>query len=217
MSVTVHYSFTLPIAISESKRLPDVQSIKQSIQEIDLALKTVDDSKVSVSDFTQQIVTKVSNVDFTTGLMGKADALHTHSIVNVTGLQTALDSKPTLDANGKLTSTNLPEYIIYSELKYVVVTNGNYNVLPADSGSMIVHPSTDAAARTIAIPAGLRPGTCLTFINENGAGTITITCADTVRLAGAGTTGSRTLTANGSATYIKLPSGAWIASGTNLT
>jgi hypothetical protein len=38
-----------------------------------------------------------------------------------------------------------------------------------------------------------------------------------MRLAGAGTTGSRTLAANGIATAIKLTSTEWIISGTGLT
>jgi hypothetical protein len=38
-----------------------------------------------------------------------------------------------------------------------------------------------------------------------------------MRLAGAGTTGSRTLAANGVATAIKITSTEWIISGTGLT
>jgi hypothetical protein len=46
--------------------------------------------------------------------------------------------------------------------------------------------------------------------------TIAIT-TDTMRLAGAGTTGSRTLAANGIATCLKLTATEWIISGTGLT
>lgn len=217
MTQTVHYSFTLPLAVSESKRLPDVQLIKQSIQEIDLAIKNIDDAKVGNVYLNQQLALKVSNVDFTTSLVGKSDVGHLHSIANVTGLQSALDTKPTLDGGGKISISNLPDFVTYSEMKTTIVQNTNYAVVASDSGNMMVHPSTDAAARTISIPSGLRTGTCLTFVNENGAGTITITCADTMRLAGPGTTGNRTLTANGAATAMKLPSGSWLISGTNLT
>jgi hypothetical protein len=61
-------------------------------------------------------------------------------------------------------------------------------------------------------------GTAVTFINQNGAGVITIAItSDTMRLAGAGTTGNRTLAANGIATAIKVTSTEWIISGTGLT
>ena len=56
-------------------------------------------------------------------------------------------------------------------------------------------------------------------INQNGTGgvvTIAIT-TDTMRLAGAGTTGSRTLARNGVATAIKITATEWIISGTGLT
>jgi hypothetical protein len=61
-------------------------------------------------------------------------------------------------------------------------------------------------------------GTAVTFINQNGAGTITIAITtDTMRLAGDGSTGSRTLAANGIATAVKVTSTEWLISGTGLT
>jgi len=57
-------------------------------------------------------------------------------------------------------------------------------------------------------------GTAITFVNENAAGTLTIAITtDTMRLAGDGTTGNRTLAANGVATAIKLTATSWIISG----
>jgi hypothetical protein len=62
-----------------------------------------------------------------------------------------------------------------------------------------------------------RFGTALTFVNRNSAGAVTIAITtDTIRLAGAGTTGSRTLAANGIATAIKITLTEWIISGTGL-
>ena len=86
----------------------------------------------------------------------------------------------------------------------------------------IYHPSSDTTARTWTIPANSSVpypiGTTLTFINENGAGTLTIAItSDTMRLAGAGTTGSRTLAANGQATAIKVASTTWQINGAGLT
>jgi hypothetical protein len=97
-----------------------------------------------------------------------------------------------------------------------------YTLLITDSGKHILHPSADTTARTITIPANSSVafpiGTTVTFINQDSAGVMTIAITtDTMRLAGAGTTGSRTLAANGIATAIKLTSTEWIISGTGLT
>jgi hypothetical protein len=100
--------------------------------------------------------------------------------------------------------------------------SANYTAVLSDAGKHIFHPSTDTSARTFTIPANSSVeypvGTALTFINENGAGVITIAITtDTMRLAGAGTTGNRTLAANGVATAIKITATGWIISGTGLT
>jgi hypothetical protein len=97
-----------------------------------------------------------------------------------------------------------------------------YTLVLTDSGKQIFHPSADTTARTWTIPANSSVafpiGTAITFINQNGAGVITIAItSDTMRLAGTGTTGSRTLAANGIATCVKVTSTEWIISGTGLT
>lgn len=97
-----------------------------------------------------------------------------------------------------------------------------YTLVLADSGKQIFHPVADTTARTWTIPANssvaFPVGTAVTFINQNGAGVITIAItSDTMWLAGAGTTGNRTLAANGIATAIKITSTGWIISGTGLT
>lgn len=92
-----------------------------------------------------------------------------------------------------------------------------------DAGKHIFHPSADTTARTFTIPANASVaypiGTAITFVNQNGTGgvvTIGIT-TDTMRLAGAGTTGSRTLARNGTATALKITATEWIISGSGLT
>jgi hypothetical protein len=97
-----------------------------------------------------------------------------------------------------------------------------YTLVLTDSGKHIFHPSADTTARIFTIPANSSVaypiGTAITFINQNGAGVITIAITtDTMRLAGVGTTGSRTLAANGIATCVKITSTEWIISGTGLT
>jgi hypothetical protein len=97
-----------------------------------------------------------------------------------------------------------------------------YQTVLADSGKHILHPSADTTPRTFTIPANgtvaYPIGTALTFVNQNAGGVVTIAITtDTMRLAGAGTTGSRTLTANGIATALKLTATEWLISGTGLT
>ncbi|MDP3625010.1 MAG: hypothetical protein Q8S12_00320 [Hydrogenophaga sp.] len=97
-----------------------------------------------------------------------------------------------------------------------------YTLVLGDAGKHILHPSADTTARVFTIPANssvaFPVGTVVTFVNQNAAGAITIAITtDTMRLAGAGTTGSRTLAANGIATALKLTSTEWIISGTGLT
>ena len=95
-----------------------------------------------------------------------------------------------------------------------------YGLLATDAGKSIVHPITDNNARTFTIPDnGTVPfpvGTTITFINMINTVTIAIT-TDTMYLAGAGTTGSRTLAAYGMATAVKVTSTSWIISGNGLT
>ena len=96
-----------------------------------------------------------------------------------------------------------------------------YTLVLADSGKHILHPSTDANARTFTIPANSSVaypiGTAITFINMTSqVVTIAIT-TDTMYLSSAGTTGSRSLAQYGSATAIKITSTNWLISGSGLT
>lgn len=100
--------------------------------------------------------------------------------------------------------------------------SANYTLVLADANTHIFHPSADTTARIFTIPANASVafpiGTAVTFVNQNGAGVVTIAItSDTMRLAGAGTTGSRTLSANGLATALKITATEWIISGTGLT
>lgn len=97
-----------------------------------------------------------------------------------------------------------------------------YTLVLTDSGKHILHPSADTTARIFTIPANGSVAypiwTAVTFVNQNAAWVITISITtDTMRLAWAWTTGSRTLAANGVATAIKLTSTEWIISWTWLT
>jgi len=96
-----------------------------------------------------------------------------------------------------------------------------YTLVLADAGKTILHPASDANARTFTIPSNASVayaiGTAVTFINMTSqVVTIAIT-TDTMYLSSAGTTGSRSLAQYGSATALKITSTNWLISGSGLT
>jgi hypothetical protein len=95
-----------------------------------------------------------------------------------------------------------------------------YTTVLADANKHILHPTTDNNARTFTIDSNADVayaiGTTITFVNQINTLTIAIT-ADTMTLAGLGTTGSRTLNASGMATAIKVASTSWVITGSGLS
>jgi len=96
-----------------------------------------------------------------------------------------------------------------------------YTLVLADAGKHIFHPASDNNARTFTIPANSSVsypiGTALTFINMAVANVTIAINSDTLIFSPSGTTGSRTLATNGSATCIKIASTQWLISGSGLT
>lgn len=97
-----------------------------------------------------------------------------------------------------------------------------YTLVLTDAGKHIYHPSADGTARVWTIPANASVafpiGAAVTFVNGHGAGVITIAInTDTLRWAADGSTGSRTLAANGMATAIKVTATEWKITGEGLT
>ncbi len=112
--------------------------------------------------------------------------------------------------------------LLASEQLRQVSQSAAYTLVLADAGKQIFHPSADTTARTWTIPANSSVafpiGTAIVFVNQASAGVLTISITtDTMRLAGTGTTGSRTLAANGIATALKVTATEWLISGTGLT
>ncbi len=95
-----------------------------------------------------------------------------------------------------------------------------YTTVLGDANTHIYHPSSDNNPRTFTIDSNANVaypvGTFITFVNEINTVTIAIT-SDTLVFAGSGSTGSRTLAANGMATALKVASTRWYISGTGLT
>lgn len=96
-----------------------------------------------------------------------------------------------------------------------------YTLVLADAGKTIYHPASDNNARTFTIPANgsvaYAVGTVLTFVNLAAANVTIAITTDTMYLAGAGTTGSRTLAQYGIASAVKVASTTWVISGNNLS
>lgn len=98
--------------------------------------------------------------------------------------------------------------------------NINYTTVLADQAKQLYHSSGSAHTFTIAANASVAYpiGTILHFVNEPGAGVLTIAInTDSLTLVPAGSTGSRTLTAPGVASAEKYATGSWIIYGSNLT
>ena len=83
------------------------------------------------------------------------------------------------------------------------------------------HIYVNTNTQTITIPANAvvayPVGTAITFVAGPSATTMTIANNDTMYLVGAGTSGSRTLAAYGSATAMKVSATVWFIAGTGLT
>lgn len=104
----------------------------------------------------------------------------------------------------------------------IISKSADYTFAIGDRGKSILHPSADTVARTFTIPAfgavQFAIGTAITIINQASAGVISIaSAADTLRLSGLGSTGSRTIAANGIATIVKITASEWMISGIGVT
>jgi hypothetical protein len=126
--------------------------------------------------------------------------------------------------NTKLMTPQRTKQTIMANIPGIKPNNvsADYQFVLADRQRRVQHPSTDTTARTWTIPANsvvaFEDGDVLTVVNKNGAGTLTITINnDTLRMAGSGATGNRTLAPNGIATMLKTDPTEWMISGTGLT
>ena len=148
---------------------------------------------------------------------GNISATSTMSAGNITATSNISGSNLSATTTMKINSLDVGTLLIPQNSQ-----SANYTLVLTDSGKQLLHPSADTTARTFTIPANssvaFSTGTCVTFINQGSAGTLSIAITtDTMRLAGNGATGTRSLSANGIATAIKLTNTEWIISGVNLT
>jgi hypothetical protein len=138
--------------------------------------------------------------------------------VNVERMRIDSYGNTTINAIADATTTTAARGAGYMGVpQSAAATTGAYTIVAADAGEHIYSTAT----RTVTIPANASVafpvGTAITFIAATGT-TVTIAITtDTLLLAGAGTTGSRTLAPFGMATAIKITSTSWIISGNGLT
>jgi hypothetical protein len=110
----------------------------------------------------------------------------------------------------------------FAPLLTVRSISSNETLILTDANRTVLHPSADTTARTFTIPNNASTpysiGTALTFVNQHGAGILTISIStDSMYLAGTGATGSRTLSTNGIATAYKISPTEWLISGNGLS
>jgi hypothetical protein len=128
----------------------------------------------------------------------------------------------TLDVTGAVTGSSFADS--KGDVRTIVQNSKStaYTTVLSDAGKHIFHPSADTTARTWTIDSNANVaypvGTAITFVNQHSAGVITLSITtDTMRLAGTGSTGSRTLAADGIATALKVATTEWLISGTGLS
>lgn len=99
--------------------------------------------------------------------------------------------------------------------------SANYTTVLGDAGGAVLHPASDANARTFTIASNASVayvlGSTLTFINRTAQVLSIAIATDTMTLAGTTTTGTRSLAQNGIATAVKDSTTGWLINGTGLT
>ena len=128
-----------------------------------------------------------------------------------TGTTTGALTNATVDGTNAVGYVNIPQN----------VQSADYTLVLADAGKHILHPASDATARTYTIPANSSVaypiGTALTFVNMTSQVVSIAITTDTLYLSTAGTTGTRSLAQYGAATALKITSTSWLISGSGLT
>ena len=114
-------------------------------------------------------------------------------------------------------------YLTLGKEKNLMLQNSQsaaYTTVLNDANKHILHPTADNNPRTFTIDSNANVaypiGTTITFVNQINTVTIAIT-SDTLTQAGTGSTGSRTLAANGIATALKIAATSWVINGTGLS
>jgi hypothetical protein len=187
---------------------------------------TINSVTLTVDDKNIELGSTASPTDATAdggGITLKGSTDKTFTYVNSTGLWTAnigvaAASFTGLAAAATTASTAASVGYMGIPQSATAAVSNNTTLVIGDAGK---HIYVNTSSQTITIPANsVVPypiGTAITFIAGPSAGSVTIANNDTMYLVGAGTTGSRTLAAYGSATAMKVSATAWFIAGTGLT
>lgn len=154
--------------------------------------------------------------------------LYSSGLINTSATTTAegIVERSTSAENQTGTSdTVYPTVLGVKEIAGSILQNSRsaaYTTVMTDMGKHIFHPSADTTARIWTIDSNANVaypiGATIVFINEVSGGVITISItSDTLILSPDGTSGSRSLAADGIATAVKVTSTKWMISGTGLT
>jgi len=202
-------------AITSSK-MADNSITTSRIVDANVTSGKIADDAVTVSKITTNAVTNAKIADGAITTAKITDGNITTSKIADANITTAKI------ADGAITTAKMDAAAI-TDLRIIKqnIQIAAYTFVLADSGMHILHPSSDTTARTFTIPANSSVafpiGSTITIINQNNAGVITIAITtDTLRLAGTGGVGSRTIAANGMATIMKTTATEWVISGIGL-
>jgi hypothetical protein len=184
---------------------------------------TINSVTLTVDDKNIELGSTVSPTDVTAdggGITLKGSTDKTFNYVNSTGLWTANIGIAATSFTGLAAAATTASTA--ASVGYIGIpqsaTNTSATLAIGDAGK---HIYVNTNSQTITIPANAVVsypiGTAITFVAGPSATTMTIANNDTMYLVGAGTTGSRTLAAYGSATAMKVSATAWFIAGTGLT
>jgi len=141
------------------------------------------------------------------------------NVINNVSLSNVTISSGTINANATAATVDSVNVVGYMGIPQNS-QNGNYNIVIGDAGKHIYHPAGQAAA-TYTIPANsnvaFTTGTAITIVNGSANNVSIAVTTDTMTLANSANTATRTLTANGVATCVKVTSTSWIISGAGLS
>ena len=159
-----------------------------------------------------------SSIIFQTGTTSVATVF----TINSSGAH-GIGSSPSYGASNQILQSNgsssAPSWT-YQYIPQNVQSGTTYTLALTDGGGHVY--CTNTSAVTITVPANgsvaFPIGTSITIVNDNGTSAMSIAITtDTMILANAGTTGTRTLAIYGVATLLKVTSTRWIISGVGLT
>jgi hypothetical protein len=217
LTVDVQTTFNSDVTIDNELTVTGNLTVNGITTTINSVTLTVDDKNIELGS-------TVSPTDATAdggGITLKGSTDKSFTYVNSTGLWTANIGVAATSFTGLAAATTTASTA--ASVGYMGIpqsaTATTATLAIGDAGK---HIYVNTSSQTITIPANASVaypiGTAITFVAGPSAGSVTIAIAtDTMYLVGAGTTGSRTLAAYGSATAMKVSATAWFIAGTGLT